>query len=69
MKGYVPTARKQACIAPAYGGAKMVLFGGSFTSIKTNILSDIYVLDVASITWAKGLSPDMESASNDHFIV
>ncbi|KAF9356126.1 hypothetical protein BGX34_010089 [Mortierella sp. NVP85] len=56
MKGKVPTARKDACIASAYGGSKLVLSGG-FNMDRIKLLPEIYVLDVATLTWTQGPNP------------
>jgi hypothetical protein len=56
MKGKVPTARKDACIASAYGGTKLVLSGG-FNMDRVKLLPEIYVLDVATLTWTQGPNP------------
>ncbi|KAF9978338.1 hypothetical protein BGZ65_007033, partial [Modicella reniformis] len=53
MKGQIPTPRMEACLAPAYGGTKLVLFGG-FTMDRVAQRPDIYVLDVPTMTWTKG---------------
>ncbi|KAF9961982.1 hypothetical protein BGZ65_009928 [Modicella reniformis] len=75
MKGSVPPAREAACLAPAYGGSKMVLFGGASVE-GGNVLADIYVLNVANMTWTKGpnvVAKDSRvdgacAVSNDYFI-
>ncbi|KAG0364342.1 hypothetical protein BGZ54_007618 [Gamsiella multidivaricata] len=62
------------CLTPAYGGSKMILFGGKDFD---NGYRDIYVLDVATFTWTKGPDIDQGNArdsaacafSNDQFIV
>ncbi|KAF9079317.1 hypothetical protein BGX27_006617, partial [Mortierella sp. AM989] len=74
VKGDIPSPRRSSCFVPAYQGTKMVLFGGLTTSEVT--LGDIYILDVATLTWTRG--PDggptvarFESAcaiTNDYFI-
>ncbi|KAG0017094.1 hypothetical protein BGZ81_010915 [Podila clonocystis] len=48
-----PTARDVACLASAYGGTKLVLFGGESPSGKV-VLSEIYVFDVVKGTWFRG---------------
>ncbi|KAI8361896.1 hypothetical protein B0O80DRAFT_492938 [Mortierella sp. GBAus27b] len=53
MKGQVPTPRAGACLVPAYGGSKMILYGGA-TIENTVIYSDVFVLDVATMNWTKG---------------
>ncbi|KAG0283915.1 Acyl-CoA-binding domain-containing protein 5 [Linnemannia gamsii] len=74
VKGDIPSPRRSSCFVPAYQGTKMVLFGGLNTTLVT--LGDIYILDVATLTWSRG--PDggltvarYESAcavTNDYFI-
>lgn len=54
----VPSPRQGHCFVPAYGGTKMVLFGG-FTngSARQQVASsDIFEFDVATLSWKK-LSP------------
>ncbi|KAF9365883.1 hypothetical protein BGX34_007690, partial [Mortierella sp. NVP85] len=75
MKGKIPSARSAACFVSASVGSKMVLFGG-FAPGRTNVLPDIYVLDVATMEWTQG--PDVVTTSrraeaacgysNDQFI-
>ncbi|KAK3819714.1 MAG: hypothetical protein J3Q66DRAFT_367791 [Benniella sp.] len=74
MKGTVPTFRYEGCFVPAYDGTKMVFFGGFNES---NIaFADIFVLDVATLTWTKGPSASANdrransacAASGDYFI-
>lgn len=74
-KGEVPGPRHSACLVPAFGGKKMVLFGGKIGNT-VNALADIYVLDVATMFWTRG--PDVAqterralaacAVSNDHFM-
>ncbi|KAF8931417.1 hypothetical protein EDD21DRAFT_410215 [Dissophora ornata] len=75
-KGTIPPLRSGACLVPANGGSKMILFGGySYTG--NSSLNDIYFLDVATLTWTNGpnvtLADKRTSAacavSNDNFIV
>ncbi|KAG0031864.1 hypothetical protein BGZ82_006814 [Podila clonocystis] len=47
-----PSARDSSCMASAYNGAKLVVFGGIENA--ANSLSDIFVYDVASNTWTQG---------------
>ncbi|KAI8361964.1 hypothetical protein B0O80DRAFT_434770 [Mortierella sp. GBAus27b] len=75
MKGQVPSACTDACLMPAYGGSKLILFGGT-NPVDNSILPSIYVLDVATMTWTKG--PDVAAkdkrsemacaVSGDYFI-
>ncbi|KAG0050197.1 hypothetical protein BGZ83_005029 [Gryganskiella cystojenkinii] len=75
-KGAVPSPRRSACMVPAYNGARMILFGG-LTDKSNSVLSDIYILDTASMTWFKGEDAGVESAraecscamTNDLFVV
>ncbi|KAF9386495.1 hypothetical protein CPC16_007501 [Podila verticillata] len=73
MKAGAPSPRQGACMVPAYNGTKMVVFGGIPATTVTNItdipadgLSDIYVLDVASLTWTKGSDGGQERARSGH---
>ncbi|KAF9356472.1 hypothetical protein BGX26_005205 [Mortierella sp. AD094] len=50
--GDVPPARKSHCMVPAYGGSKMIVFGGIDQS--GAVLGDIYSLDMATLIWTKG---------------
>ncbi|KAI7827562.1 hypothetical protein BC939DRAFT_444639 [Gamsiella multidivaricata] len=52
-KGDVPAPRTDACFIPAYGGKKMVLFGG-YSRAQQASLNDVYVLDVGSMRWTRG---------------
>ncbi|KAF9962680.1 hypothetical protein BGZ65_008527 [Modicella reniformis] len=74
-QGDIPTPRRSACMVPAYNGAKMVLFGG-LTDQSNSVLSDIYILDTATMTWKRGADAGAAGAraeaactvSNDLFI-
>ncbi|OAQ25935.1 hypothetical protein K457DRAFT_140752 [Linnemannia elongata AG-77] len=55
-KGAVPPRLRAACMAPAYGGAKMVLFGGNPPG--EDSIGTLYILDVPSMTWTQGPSID-----------
>ncbi|KAF9934261.1 hypothetical protein FBU30_002679 [Linnemannia zychae] len=50
--GDIPTARQGHCMVSAYGGTKMIVFGGIGTS--NAALSDIYILDSMTLKWTKG---------------
>ncbi|KAF9362478.1 hypothetical protein BGX34_006134 [Mortierella sp. NVP85] len=76
-KGAVPQPRYGACLVPASGGSKMILFGGvGIQAFKPITLPSIHILDVATMTWTKG--PDVPvkdqrfhaacAVSNDQFI-
>ncbi|KAF9191256.1 hypothetical protein BGZ51_007576 [Haplosporangium sp. Z 767] len=75
-KGSVPSPRRSACMAPAYGGSKIVVFGG-MTQLANSVLSDIHILDIDTMTWTKGVDAGTASArtemscavTNDLFIV
>ncbi|KAG0212086.1 hypothetical protein BGX28_006847 [Mortierella sp. GBA30] len=58
--GQAPGAVERHCMVPAYGGTKMVLFGGSTTSRQS--LGSIYILDVKALSWTKG--PDVDPSQN-----
>ncbi|KAF9197792.1 hypothetical protein BGZ49_001629 [Haplosporangium sp. Z 27] len=59
--GSVPTPRRSACMVSAYGGSKMILFGG-LTDQSNSVLSDIYILDTATMNWTKGADAGVSSA-------
>ena len=44
----------------AYGGSKMILFGGS--TISRRSLGSIYILDMKTLSWMKG--PDVDPSQN-----
>lgn len=50
--GDAPPPMMGSCLVQAYGGTKMVLFGGD--GIGSTAQSAIFVLDVATWTWKKG---------------
>ncbi|KAF9145307.1 hypothetical protein BG015_011936 [Linnemannia schmuckeri] len=52
VKGDIPSPRRASCFVPAYQSTKMILFGGLTTTLAT--LGDIYILDVATLTWTRG---------------
>ncbi|KAF9939871.1 hypothetical protein BGZ65_009059 [Modicella reniformis] len=58
VKGEVPEPRSSACLVPAFGGSKMVLFGG-FIRHEVKVLSDIHILDLDTMVWTRG--PNVES--------
>ncbi|KAG0322779.1 hypothetical protein BGZ97_004092 [Linnemannia gamsii] len=58
--GDAPTARQGHCMVSAYGGAKMVVFGGFGDS--TTPLGDIYILNTTSSTWTKGTDGGLSAA-------
>ncbi|KAG0242584.1 hypothetical protein B0O80DRAFT_447697 [Mortierella sp. GBAus27b] len=75
QKGDLPLPRQSACMVPAYNGAKMILFGG-LSDQSNSVLSDIFILDTATMTWTKGMDAGAGAAraypacavSNDQFI-
>ncbi|KAG0051314.1 hypothetical protein BGZ83_003874 [Gryganskiella cystojenkinii] len=58
--GQVPGAVERHCMVSAYGGTKMVLFGGC--TVTRQSLGSIYILDVNTLSWTKG--PDVDPAQN-----
>ncbi|KAG0224269.1 hypothetical protein BGX31_008126 [Mortierella sp. GBA43] len=76
MKGSIPSPRFSGCLTPAYGGTKLVYFGG-FNNAPIAVYPDIYILDVASMTWTKGADAAIVNqrgdaacaVSGDYFIV
>ncbi|KAG0243989.1 hypothetical protein BGX31_010024 [Mortierella sp. GBA43] len=52
-KGDVPPIRRTGCLASFDGGKKMVLTGG-YSPFTSTTLGDIYILDMASLTWKAG---------------
>ncbi|KAF8945299.1 hypothetical protein BGZ47_002931 [Haplosporangium gracile] len=50
--GELPSARTGHCLVEAYNGTKIVLFGG--VNQTSAGLSDIYILDVATLKWTEG---------------
>ncbi|KAF9097752.1 hypothetical protein BGX23_008013 [Mortierella sp. AD031] len=55
-KGTSPGNLTNHCMVSAYGGSKMVLFGGSTSNTIATITpqGNIYILDVPSMTWSQG---------------
>ncbi|KAG0091805.1 hypothetical protein BGZ92_011654 [Podila epicladia] len=73
LKEGAPSSRQGACMVPAHNGTKLVVFGGFPSTIITNItnmpgnsLSDIYVLDAATLTWTKGPDGGEGRARSSH---
>jgi hypothetical protein len=60
----------------AQGGSKMVVYGGT-TNANSTLQGDVYILDVASLTWTKGPKPGTSqfrrnmacTAAGDNFVV
>ncbi|KAF9953942.1 hypothetical protein BGZ72_005047 [Mortierella alpina] len=58
--GHYPGAVERHCMVPAYGGSKMILFGGC--TISRRSLGSIYILDMKTLSWMKG--PDVDPSQN-----
>ncbi|KAF9950860.1 hypothetical protein BGZ72_007558 [Mortierella alpina] len=64
------------CVVPAYGGAKLIVFGGISTELFST-LGGIYILDVLSLSWKKGTNIDPSqnrtgmacTVAGDNFVV
>ncbi|KAG0235414.1 hypothetical protein B0O80DRAFT_495152 [Mortierella sp. GBAus27b] len=61
--GTIPPGRVHACLVPAYAGRRMVMFGGignypNRTDLIGPPLTDLYILDVDSMTWTRGTDAD-----------
>ncbi|KAH7034400.1 hypothetical protein BKA57DRAFT_476077 [Linnemannia elongata] len=73
--GPTPPLQQASCMAPAYNGTKMILFGGHNSSGPSG--GYLFILDVPTMTWSQGLSVDPSqnrssmacSVSGDNFIV
>ncbi|KAF9922330.1 hypothetical protein BGZ65_009681 [Modicella reniformis] len=50
--GDIPPTRSSPCFVSAYGGKKLILAGGIGVK-QSNILNDVYSLDVSTLTWTK----------------
>ncbi|KAK3839968.1 MAG: hypothetical protein J3R72DRAFT_447082 [Linnemannia gamsii] len=72
-QGNAPTGRFGHCMVEAYNGTKIIVFGGV---IDKYVSSDIYILDVATLTWTKGATGPPSAAraytacavTNDMFV-
>ncbi|KAF9201934.1 hypothetical protein BGZ49_007865 [Haplosporangium sp. Z 27] len=64
QNGYIPSPRSSACLVSAFGGSKLILFGG-VDPTRTTSLSDIYTLDVSTMTWTRG--PDVDQTNSRAF--
>lgn len=60
-KGRRPPALTEHCMVAAQGGSKMVVYGGSL--VNSTLQGDVYILDVASLTWTQAPPP----AGNSQF--
>ncbi|KAK3819715.1 MAG: hypothetical protein J3Q66DRAFT_335290 [Benniella sp.] len=75
MKGPIPTPRKSSCLVSAYGGTKLIYFGG-YTMDRVKLLPEIFLFDVATLTWTSGPIPPKKDqrgeaacgVSGDYFI-
>ncbi|KAF9120474.1 hypothetical protein BGW39_011338 [Mortierella sp. 14UC] len=56
-RGQIPPALTEHCMVSALGGSKMVLYGGSLIDANNTLQGDVYILDVATLTWIKGPVP------------
>jgi len=45
------------CMVSAYGGSKMIVFGGISTNLFST-LGSIYILDIQTLTWTNGIDVD-----------
>ncbi|KAG0224270.1 hypothetical protein B0O80DRAFT_434768 [Mortierella sp. GBAus27b] len=64
MKGPIPGPRMGACLVSAYGGTKMILFGG-YTMDRVKIYGEILIFDVATMTWTSGQVPSKKDQRGD----
>ncbi|KAF9130632.1 hypothetical protein BGX30_013440 [Mortierella sp. GBA39] len=56
-KGQRPPALTEHCMVAAQGGSKMVVYGGSLIDANSTLQGDVYILDVATLTWTKTPPP------------
>jgi hypothetical protein len=56
MKGPIPTPRMGSCLVSAYGGTKLIYFGG-YTMDRVELRPEIFLFDVATLTWTNGTAP------------
>ncbi|KAF9434683.1 hypothetical protein BGZ76_007610 [Entomortierella beljakovae] len=61
QQGTIPSPRRSSCMVSAYGGKKLILYGG-LTDQSNSVLSDIYILDTTTMTWTQGADAGMASA-------
>ncbi|KAI9234082.1 MAG: hypothetical protein BYD32DRAFT_424289 [Podila humilis] len=59
-----PSPRALTCLVSAYGGSKLVVFGGE-TQLD-EVLGDIYIFDVALSTWTRGADGGPNRARAGH---
>ncbi|KAF9201935.1 hypothetical protein BGZ49_007866 [Haplosporangium sp. Z 27] len=62
--GYNPSPRSSSCLVSAFGGSKLILFGGIDLAGATS-LNDIYTLDIHTMTWTRG--PDVDETNGRGF--
>ncbi|KAG0020413.1 hypothetical protein BGZ80_004224, partial [Entomortierella chlamydospora] len=58
-----------ACLVPAYSGARMILYEGFATSAtpdRGHSFNDIFILDVATLTWTQGNVSTIGSGRGSH---
>ncbi|CAO3566136.1 unnamed protein product [Mortierella alpina] len=66
-KGVKPGPRRGHCLVPAYGGSKMILFGGFKQPwLGERVTSDIYSLEMATLTWTSLSDPGERYARTYH---
>jgi hypothetical protein len=58
-KGAVPIPRMGPCVASIDGGKKLIVAGG-YSRFSSGSLSDLYILDIATLTWTVGPSIALE---------
>lgn len=63
-KGVGPSPRAVTCMVAAYGGTKLVVFGGEGPG--KVVLGDIYIYDVATSTWTPGPDAGTSRARAGH---
>ncbi|KAF9947722.1 hypothetical protein BGZ72_010344 [Mortierella alpina] len=57
-KGDIPGPRRGHCLVPAYGGSKMILFGGlAKPELGHHVSGGIYSLDILTLIWTKLTDP------------
>ncbi|KAF9363281.1 hypothetical protein BGX34_004497 [Mortierella sp. NVP85] len=62
-KGTVPIPRTEPCLVSIDGGNKLIVVGG-YSRFSSMSLSDLYVLDIATLTWTAGPSISLEQTRN-----
>ncbi|KAG0271229.1 Acyl-CoA-binding domain-containing protein 5 [Linnemannia exigua] len=64
-QGQQPPALTGHCMVSALGGSKMVLYGGSLIDSGSTLQGDVYLLDIATLTWTKGPVPNSSQLRRD----